>query len=128
VGQALCAAGLNADIDALLNLIEPNSFSLMMEMMGAFSAEEEGLDPLEAFKAEFRAEMQANPLVSCIVAETKNIECDTESLGDLTTLGMPAPQACGMITMRSQQKGDTELKDDEIQAVRVNGLWYIVFL
>lgn len=80
------------------------------------------------YKAEFRAEMQEDPLLSCVVAEAKNIECDLQGLESFSTLGMPAPQACGMVTMRSQQSGDSEPKEDEIHAVQIDGRWYIVFL
>jgi hypothetical protein len=128
LGQSLCAAGLNADIDALLGLMEPVSFNMMMEMMSAFTTEgEEGLNSVEAFKAEFRAEMKEKPLLTCVVADSKTTECDLEKLADLTILGMPAPEACGEILMRSQQTGDSDVKDDLVNAVKVNGRWHIVF-
>lgn len=131
LGRTACAAAMNRDPDAVINLMDPTLVRYLAQEFGDLAGmlDEDGeavadFDPIAVMRQTLMQELIDNPFEMCHFEGAVEAECgDVASMYETPLIS--EPDRCGYVTLTSKQRDDSEPVTDDIPAMRVDGRWVL---
>jgi predicted lipid-binding transport protein (Tim44 family) len=119
LAEQMCKAGLEGDVEGLINSFPPQMFDKMAEQMAEYGMEG---DPRDMFREEMSSDAM---LDSCEIVSAKETECSDSVTASAKEMGIETVEACGAVELKIKPADKEEEESEEMPAIKVEGKWYV---